>query len=626
MSAHQKRNEAPSLLLEQPVDVLGLAAGTQRDKLVISMRKVDGVWTIVSRYGDDVWVPTGAPNNLSESRNQMNFAAVPMPFREPFKAMMYRYLRKGSSSGRKPGASTLVRSCREMANFLNYAYSLGVETLGGITPLVCSSYLQAMRARKTAEGKSLSPGALYKRLRAVSDIYELSQYTDDPVHAHPWPDSSADQLSGQSKSKANTGGKTPLIPDNVFTTLFQRAWDIVQDAPRLLDLRDEMEKVSEKSRHLVPKYVEQLRARALRSLGYEGSYRQFALHLASIRTACYIVIASLSGCRNHEITNLRSSSYYSTLDDDGERYWWMRSHSSKTFTGDTEWMVPEAAVVALKTMDRWAVPYQADLRLEIENYRANDPTDIRIAQAQDHLNAIFVGRLKLKSNAIRTLSLQTLNLDLKAFAKSCGLHWSLASHQFRRKFANYAARSQFGDLRYLKEHYKHWTMEMTLGYAMNESQEMALYLEIQDEIEEIKQSVVASWLDKAEPLAGGYGNSIVDWRSKGENITLFRSHAAMVRSIASSTPIRSNGHAWCTAEDNLCVGNSLERTRCGDGCNNAVIGRRHAHIYRGLYDQLKELESNTDIGPGGIARVRRDVERCSAVLSALGHPVIGAAA
>jgi hypothetical protein len=94
---------------------------------------------------------------------------------------------------------------------------------------------------------------------------------------------------------------------------------------------------------------------------------------------------------------------------------------------------------------------------------------------------------------------------------------------------------------------------MTLGYAMNESQEMELYLEIQEELEEVKQSVVATWLNKSEPLAGGYGGNIANWRAGDKPITLFKDHKQMIRSIAQSTSIRSNGHAWCTADDNQCV-------------------------------------------------------------------------
>jgi hypothetical protein len=282
-------------------------------------------------------------------------------------------------------------------------------------------------------------------------------------------------------------------------------------------------------------------------------------------------------------------------------------------------MIPTAAVCALKVLDRWAQPYQTQLRKEIDNRRTVDPSDLRIAHAEEHLEAVFIGADKKQAKQVRTLGLQAINRDLKAFARSCGLTWQLSSHQFRRTFANYAARSQFGDLRYLKEHFKHWSIDMTLGYALNESQEMALYLEVQEEFEDIKSGVVDKWLDASEPLAGGYGNALIDWRARGENIALFKSRAAMVRSIAQSTPIRSNGHAWCTADDNECVGNDLERTRCGDGCNNAVIGRQHAAIYQGLYDHLTQLRNLGDIGPGGRQRVERDIARCATVLAKLGY-------
>ncbi|WP_338101729.1 hypothetical protein [Pseudomonas weihenstephanensis] len=91
----------------------------------------------------------------------------------------------------------------------------------------------------------------------------------------------------------------------------------------------------------------------------------------------------------------------------------------------------------------------------------------------------------------------------------------------------------------------------------------------------------------------------------------------MVISIAESTAIRSNGHAWCTADNDGCVGNTIERTRCGD-CNNAVIGRGHLHIYRQLYCNLKELLECSGIGESGRVRVLRDLERCREVFMQLG--------
>jgi hypothetical protein len=586
------------------------------------MRKVGGIWRTVSVYGEDVWWPTGAPTNANTSNTKIDFATVPSTLRAVAKEMMYRYLRRGRAGGKPPRATTLVRGFKGIASFLQYAHTLGVATLREISPLICSNYVQLMRDKRTKAGKPLALATLYKLIRSVSDVFELSQYTDDAMVNHPWPDSSADHLSGYSKGKRNKqSGITPLIPDDIFVSLFQAAWSIVQDGPRLLDLRDELESVAEKKRGLHPKYVSQFKTKALVDSGFKGSYPNFIRQLLDIRTACYVVIASLSGCRNHELANLHSDSCYSSEDDDGEQFWWMCSKSEKTFEGNTEWMIPEAAVVALRLLERWAEPFQEILRREIDGYRQADAGDIRIAEAEDHLNALLVGIDKRNGNVVRTIGIQTLNSDLKTFAQACGISWSLASHQFRRKFANYAARSQFGDLRYLKEHYKHWSMDMTLGYALNESQELALYLEIQDELDEIKQGVVETWLDDSEPLAGGYGARIVDWRSRGENVTLFKNRDAMVRSIAESTAIRSNGHAWCTAGDNLCAGNDLEPTRCGDNCENAVIGRQHSEIYQGIYSHTKELQTLEDIGPGGRERVNRDVDRCAAVLAKLGYEV-----
>jgi hypothetical protein len=160
-------------------------------------------------------------------------------------------------------------------------------------------------------------------------------------------------------------------------------------------------------------------------------------------------------------------------------------------------------------------------------------------------------------------------------------------------------------------------MDMTLSYALNESQEMDLYIEIQDELEEIKAGVADDWF-KTDGLAGGYGRAIIDWRSKEENITLFKDWPSMVKSIAESTAIRSNGHAWCTADDTGCIGNTLEPTRCSN-CNNAVIGPIHKRLYQRLYDDLRKLLKHDDIGPGGQARVRRDMERCRQVLLDLGY-------
>lgn len=161
---------------------------------------------------------------------------------------------------------------------------------------------------------------------------------------------------------------------------------------------------------------------------------------------------------------------------------------------------------------------------------------------------------------------------------------------------------------------------MGLGYAIDDSWgqhlDLELYGDIQAELEDIKLGVVESWLGSAH-LAGGYGRALKHWQREPQNLLIFKNHATMLKSITESTSIRSNGHAWCTADDSGCVGNTLERTRCGN-CNNAVIERGHTAIYQRLYDDLKGLLHCPDIGEGGRQRVERDLNRCRDVLAQLG--------
>jgi len=591
-----------------------------RDAWVISTRKVDGNSVIVSRYGDDIWWFTGSTTNTVMAKTRVTFDTLPVVFQAKGRELLYRYMTKGRPGGKRARAATLIRFFNELKFFLDYLEQLGISRFADVTTFICATYAQKQRQADRTKPVASTPAAesVYRRLSAVETAYLLSQHTSDPMPVYPWPDTTPGLLAGVTGSAKNRPRVTPLMSDEVFSRLFTHAWHILEQADFLLELRNDLQK--QRFERQTAKSHKQ-NNRFLKARGWLSGCAEFKKIVHQIRVAAYVVIASVSGCRNHEIAALRSNAYYTSTDDEGETFYWIRSISSKTDEGVTEWMVPKSAVRALQVMEAWAAPYQALLANEIETRRTADTRDPHIAIAHEHVGALFVGMDPKKGMQVRTLSLLKLNMDLKRFASDCGLDHDLSSHQFRRKFANYAARSQFGDLRYLREHFKHWSIDMTLRYALNESQEMELYLDIHAELDEIRESVAATWLKSSEPLAGGYGVRIMNWRDRDMPVTLFKDHQHMIRSIAQSTSIRSNGHAWCTADDNQCVGNDLERTRCGSGCGNAVIGLRHAPIYLDLYNQLKDLENCQDIGEGGRARVRRDLGRCLQVLSALRTPV-----
>ncbi|QGT80621.1 tyrosine-type recombinase/integrase [Pseudomonas coronafaciens] len=615
--------EAPSFaaITDQPRDVRGLS-NSERDKLIIKANQVDGHWVIISRYGDDVWYLTGFPKNVPMSNRRIVFDSVPPVFRHVVKAIFYRYLTRGREVTNRPRGATITRFFRNLSPFLQYLDALQLRQLGSVTPMIAATYAKACKAHlQASNGKPLSASGLHARYQAVEALYELSQYTEDKLPQHPWPNTSAKAMAG--RIGIACGGLTPLIPDDVFCILFEEAHEHLGRGERLLDLRDDLDRIASKGRVQTTFDVLRSKNQHLRKMDWEGGLRTFKRSLLDLRTACYIVLASTTGCRNHELANLQSGAHLSTEDDDGTVYHWMRSKSEKTDEGTHDWMIPKIAVRAIRVMERWATPYQAMISNEILKRRLINPQDPQITEARAHRNSLFLGINSNGGNQARTLCNRTWDGMLKAFVKGSGLRWNLTSHQFRRKFANYAAHSRFGDLRYLKKHYAHWSLDMTLGYAMDEKWgqhlDLELYTEVQDELEDIKLGIIDSWIGD-ESLAGGYGRAIKEWQREPENLLIFKDRTSMLKSISESTAIRSNGHAWCTADNDGCVGNTIERTRCGGGCHHSVIGSTHAPIYQRLYDDLKGLLLCKDIGEGGRQRVERDLNRCRDVLTQLGMP------
>ncbi|MCS4065479.1 integrase [Pseudomonas putida] len=605
---------------DQPDHTLDLTRH-ERDSLIVSAIQVDSTWIITSRYSDDLWHISGFTTNVSIDRRRLFFEKVPAPFRDVMKSIIYRYIRRGLStySSKRPRGHGTKIVFSSALQFLLFAEKVGVDTLSEISPAICASYIKYCRdIRRIHNGKPLGPRALQARLRAIENLYHLSQYTEGPMLSHPWPGTTSAELSGVI---SDSESKTPLIPDDVFCSLFANAYKEVECADYLLDISDSLHYFSCQNKNPNENNITRSKNKILAHKGWNKGLQEFSHALTRLRTACYIVLASTSGCRNHELAYLQTGAHHKTVDDNGVVYHWMRSRSEKTDIGIHDWMIPEASVRALRVMERLAAPFQARIATEIEQRRRANPQDPEIAEAVKHRKALFLGlRAIANQKKIRTLSGKTWGVRLKEFSAYCGLSWDLSSHQFRRKFANYAAHSRFGDLRYLKEHYAHWSMDMTLSYALDNTWgkhlDSDLLSETAKELQVIKTEVVDKWLSDS-PLAGGYGLSIKKWQREPQNLLIFKDRATMLKSIAESTIIRSNGHAWCTADHDDCVGNTLDRSRCGS-CSNSVIGTEHAALYKRTYEETKILLDCPDIGDGGRQRVEKIMIRCREVLFQLG--------
>jgi hypothetical protein len=167
---------------------------------------------------------------------------------------------------------------------------------------------------------------------------------------------------------------------------------------------------------------------------------------------------------------------------------------------------------------------------------------------------------------------------------------------------------------FLKEQFKHSSLEMTQLYAANPHQDPTLYDEIISEMRDRKVDLIQHWLSDEVKLSGGAGRKIVALRANA-----FENRRDLIEDTAESVHIRSNGHAWCLAQDDGCGGAGLyERTRCV-GCSSGCIDDSHALLWKEIYaHQLELAEETRDLGPGAQQRVERDRKVALQVLTDLG--------
>ena len=191
-----------SVLVEsQPWDIRPLDQA-QRDALIVSAVLVDGAWRVLSQYGDSAWRFHGGATNRAASKNQIDFNKVPEAFREQQKAMLYRYLRRGRFGNARASSGQVERLFTMSGLFLRFLEQLKLGRLSAATPMVCAMYVHECRSRTTHTGKPVDPASIKNRLLAVEALYDLSQFTNDPMPSFPWPDDSAWNLVSLTAPKA----------------------------------------------------------------------------------------------------------------------------------------------------------------------------------------------------------------------------------------------------------------------------------------------------------------------------------------------------------------------------------------------------------------------------------------
>jgi hypothetical protein len=316
---------------------------------------------------------------------------------------------------------------------------------------------------------------------------------------------------------------------------------------------------------------------------------------------------------------LKCGAYYTTSQDN-ITYHWLRGASHKTYEGRTEWMVPELAKVVINVLVKLSEPTRTKIKQRIIKLTKEGMANIQeISTLKNIQSHLFLAHGKSRDGyTIVNIRGNGWNTHLKDFAQNiCGLQWNLTSHQLRRKFADYVAHNAMGDLRYLRHHFKHWSMDMTALYAMNEEQDAELYDEILASVKNYQVKIVDHWLDDDSLISGGAASNIKSFR-RNHRVKTINERKELAEQVSDQVTIRGTGHGWCLSDTVGCGGKGLYKsTRCIQ-CDNGVIDITHLPIWQGIYKQQLELLNIKDIGIGGLTRVKRDIGRVTILLQDLG--------
>lgn len=584
-------------------------------------KTTSGNYQVISRFDDSEWIypNTYFPAGENAGDRKIKFQLIPPCFRNEFKKIFWNFASKETPRGK-----FLVNIFRDANIFFRFLKEFGLESIGDINQIHCSSYVDYLKTYTIKsgrrKGKTLKPKTLEMRFAAVEKLHKhaLGTIYEFP---EPWPDSSSSQLAGTNfHCGSNRKSSTLIIPDQVWKLIFQAASNRLQDAERLFTLKEKIEQLRKESQEgKISVYYTKLAIKKLLSQEGFNSVHKYYSQYRELRVASVIVILSLSGIRIHELCYLKNNAWYA-VDNGNEKLFWMRSISTKTGEGPTEWLIPKLVTKALDVAQKFAAPLQDQLRMQIKCRRDEDVNSIEAFDELAGIDKLFLTKVNKKNSNdyVTTASAKSIRKSLNKFATSNGIEWGFSPHQFRRTFAHYVARSGLGDIRYLREHFKHWSLDMTMLYAANDAQEDELYDEIIAARNYQEVELITHWLDEKTHVSGGTAPAIRRLRNRNDKVRVYESRREMAQKISETIFIRATGSAWCLADDGGCAGRGgVEKTRCSD-CSSSVIDGNKAAYWKAVLQQQLQLLDLDDLGPAATQRVKRDIERCKTVLMDLG--------
>lgn len=606
----------------------------------------DGTPVVVSRYGDVVWdfYPYIPQENLHPFNKQIDWRiALPDGRRltdpehagllESTKDFIWSLFAEPVEGRKRPMMLTLRTKVSYITPLLRWMVALGLTRFADLA----GRTLDYVPVAKLGEnGKPVAATTATARLLIIEDLHHQRDKLNDALTAHPWPHESASSLVGLMRSGAHRKPKTKFIPDAVAGRLAEVAMDYVQNRSAgilaALDAADvaAQDKAGEGDGR---QSCSEVRTATARESGYAGS-AELSVESIRLRTACYVVIDLFSGIRDSEMMSIAENCIVPGKSKDGSTdILWLHGTIYKTGMRPKRWLVPSVVEEAVLVLTRLTAPLR--LALVQEEIEIQQRIGLAIAKerarllkrldtVRKHKDRLFL-TAGSKGGEIAVLSGMAMNGDLKRFCAYFGIlgedgqPYQLHTHQFRRTYARFIARSELGDLLILRDHFGHWTIDMTVFYADGGADEYEADTELLEMVTQEKMErqgeIMGGYLNSDAPLANG-GHWLKEWRT---TVRTAANKEELIKEYAGTITLNGTGHSWCvgnargTGCGGLCV---FEAQMCVE-CNYGIIGQEHRPVWEGIRAQQLEALALDDMGPGGRARSQNILSYAEKVLRRL---------
>ncbi len=673
-------NPAGVITSRPPCAVLRNIQSFDRNDLAVTyIAGDDGRPIAISNYGNNIWDFSTYIRNKNTGVRYINFDFVlgdginltddtASGLLHAAKAFIYtRWLAKSPRSSKHIKAATLIACWINLKLLLRWMHANNMDAFDKLTPEQCMRFANFITANKTIKQRKI-----IGHLECLELIYHFRDKIDRPMNQHPWPDDTAFTIAGARRSGGMYDVKTELIPKRIYAMLGSKALNYIEhESERILSTWLAFHFAYSEEIGLAEYHAQKRMAKGfkrqyqtLQTVTYDiARARSFSKvkktlesngfsHLTDLdnevrflRTCCYIVIAMFSGMRDSEVTSLKINCFERSSDMDGEEYCWLHGMTYKLEDQPkpAKWMVPEIvekAICVVNEIRRPIASYiaqQADLNFELaetQAYAAKAADDAAILGENLFFSWRALGtrpEFLVNSHTNKWLKLVAERFELVVQGEDLSevidreviipeSFWPLTTHQFRRTFAVFVARNVLGDVRYLRHHFKHWSMDMTLHYAKDPLFDDSIFESVLSKRDELQASIISGWLARNQNLSGGRAEHIVNFRGRSE-VKTAKNPQALAKAIGEGIFIRGTGHSWCLATTKGCGGEGLyDAIRCA-GCGEGIIDQSHLIIWQRVRDQQIEALSWPDLGDPAWERASRHLREAERVLGELGHPV-----